>query len=480
MIAWQLSTGFDKQQHLFRDKIETGYIVEAYVCSCEHVDFLIKDPKQSLNYSCQACGNDKFYSADNAWRNIDHFLYEHRDVTFSFEYDIESNDNSIRSLYITKIPREIDFLNRKVTFLKKTVYSLTVDAKGDLNENYTLRFNQNISKELTKNLLLHANKYRSFGIPDPGDRVFTLPLLRFFIKNKHLKDFDLCYWDSVEQLEGESIGIEDALQQIINYRNEKSIKVALYKNYLTQLSKHGRFFSSFIEVFSNTIQDVNLVVSFLKIDFEYELLQYRLDIENLGFFLHFLKNHYTEKQILRLFTRDDFSFNISIFRDTINEINYDRHTILSKFKKVPCKVKALHDEFVRCAKEKRYEHMHHRKLRYSKELVKPCKKIDEYEVRLPTTGQELYDWADELGNCMAGYYDYIIKNQTTIYGFFMDHTLAFAVEIIDNELIEASGKYNANLLVGEQDVLVKWYTKFFGNGKQFVCPGDISRNLLIC
>jgi len=124
IISWKLTTDFDKQRHLFFDKIETGYIVETYICSCGHTDFITKCPEQKLNYICKECKNTKFYDANSAWRNISHFLYQNLDLEFSYAYDIQIDNHAISSLYITRIPQDINFFSRKVIYLKNPAYIL--------------------------------------------------------------------------------------------------------------------------------------------------------------------------------------------------------------------------------------------------------------------------------------------------------------------------------------------------------------------
>ena len=48
MIAWKLTTDFNEQRHLFYQKIETDYVIESYICTCGHTDFIIKHQKQNL------------------------------------------------------------------------------------------------------------------------------------------------------------------------------------------------------------------------------------------------------------------------------------------------------------------------------------------------------------------------------------------------------------------------------------------------
>ena len=137
------------------------------------------------------------------------------------------------------------------------------------------------------------------------------------------------------------------------------------------------------------------------------------------------------------------------------------------FTKVSCKIEALHDEFVRCAYMKRLKEIENQKLHYTETEIKVCVKQDNYEIKLPHTGQELLYWANELSNCMAGYFGMIDNNLTTIYGFFQEGVLKFAVEVSDNKIVQAQGKYNRDLDFYEKLVLENWFDRFY-NGKKTV------------
>jgi len=465
MIAWKLTTDFNEQRHLFFEKIETDYIIESFICSCGHTDFITKHPQQELKYICEKCENTKFYDANSAWRNIVHFLYQNLDLKFSYEYDIQSDDNAINSLYVTKIPKSIDFSSRKVKYSKKPVYSLTLAIDGDLKENYSLRFEQKILSQLKSNLTQYINKNSCFNIPDSGDKNLTLKMASFFLKNQHLKDFDFYYWDDIEKLQKKEISISNALRLISNNSKAKSVKKAVYQNYIKQLDDNGRFDSTFVEVFSNNIQDVNILSKLLQLKLEYSMYS-NIDKEGLDEIIVFLKRHYSEKQLFKFFSSKEFNSNHYLFRDAVSEFLYDKDVIENKFRKVTCKVQALHDEFVRCSREERHKDMQNQRLAYSKEELKPCIEANTYYVKLPKTGKELFDWADELHNCMAGYFEMIKNNETIIYCFFQEGILVFAVEICDNEIVQASGKYNANLTIGENQVLTKWFELFFSKNKK--------------
>jgi len=69
---------------------------------------------------------------------------------------------------------------------------------------------------------------------------------------------------------------------------------------------------------------------------------------------------------------------------------------------------------------------------------------------------------------MAGYFEMIKIHETIIYCFFQEGILAFAVEISDDEVVQASGKYNANLTIEENETLTKWFALFFQKDTQMI------------
>jgi hypothetical protein len=459
MIAWKLISDFDTQNHLFFEKVKTHYIVIAYICSCGHTDFIVQHSKQELKYICKECENTKFYDANAAWKNSN-FLHQYRDLDFIFEYDIKSDKNSITSMYITKIPKTIDFLNRKVIFDKKAVCNLKLTIEGELNESYSLRFNEKILSKVKNNLVQYINKNRCFNMPCSIDKDITLKMASFFLKNKHLKDFNFYYWDDIDIFKGKDVYINSALELISNYQKTKSVKKAIYQNYVSQLDDSGRFDSTFIEVFSKTIKDTNILVKLLSLKLVYSKHS-NIDKKDLEEIICFLKCHYTEKQLLRLFSSEEFASNKYLFIDTVSEFSFNKDLLHNKFKKVSCKVHSLHDEFVRCSKEERYKHIINQKLDYTKDENDVCIQTGNYQIKLPKTGKELYEWADRLHNCMAGYFDIIKEKESIIYGFFQENILSFAVEISDNSIIQASGKYNADLTIENKKILAKWFIQFF-------------------
>jgi len=477
MVAWKLTTDFDAERHLFFEKIETDYVVETYVCSCGVTDFITKHSNQKMTYICPACENSTFYSAKSAWKNIDHFIEQYRDLDLMFTYSVNHTEVSVVSHYYVAIPKAIDYLKKEVYYAQKDVHTYTLNADGTFVENYLLRFSPTVVTQLKNNLQTYLNKHNCFGIPKSKEKSLTLKMVSFFFKNRNLKDLDFYYWRSVEMIQGEEVDVPSALQIISRYPKAKSVKKGVYQNYVDQFRAYGNYDATFVELFCEVIEDTNILTKLLALDL-HETQAYIREKEGLVSLVRFLKQHYSEKQILKLFTsltRD----NRILFQDLVSEYQYQVESVETLFQKVSCHVQTLHDEFVRCAREKQNQKIVHEKLQYGKEAVLPCVEVDGYQVQLPHSGKALLSWADILHNCMAGYFDMINKSETYIYGFFQEKCLCFAVEISGGKLIQASGKHNAHLSKEQKEVCGAWLKRFFNhkenldfNNRDFVNVDD--------
>ena len=167
---------------------------------------------------------------------------------------------------------------------------------------------------------------------------------------------------------------------------------------------------------------------------------------------------YSEIQITNFLIKGDDTY---LFEDLMNEFDYIRDKNIIGFRKVSCNIKALHDEAIKCTKAYRKEEIYDTIFVYNDFQRESSTSVKNYNIKLPANGQELFEWADLLQNCMAAYSYFIQYGMTTIYGFFKNEILIFAVEVKDGKLIEASGKNNRLLNIEEQHILDAWVNKFF-------------------
>ena len=460
MIAWKLIVAFDEQKHLFYEKIQTAYLIEAYICSCSSVEFIIKNPEQTLEYRCKTCKNTNFYSANYAWSNSRDFVEKYKNLHLTYEYVVKNDCNSVNSVYTTSIPKSIDFLKGKILFAKKTLHSLTITREGELQENYFLQFDKEVAQTVAQNLTHYINKNNCFDLPMLKDKELSLTAAIFFLKNRHLREFEFYFWDDIDELPLIELSIEDALGYVSHYRSEKSVKRSVYQNYLQQLVDNKKYNFTFVEVFCKNIKDSNILSMLLQLKLK-PFLYKDISRDGLREMIIFLKQYYLEKQIAKLFISTESESTDDLFRDAICEFYENRDVIKRTFKKVACNIRSLHDEIIRCLMQASYKAIQNKKLAYSKESKKFCVSIDSYKIQLPKNGQELYDWAQKLHNCMAGYFQRISSRETILYCFFQENTPKFAVEISDGKIIQASGVCNDRLSSDENDILSKWHERFF-------------------
>lgn len=464
-IPWRFTTDFNEQKHLFYEKITTDYELEAFSCSCGHIDFAIRHAKEYFKYICPKCDNIDFYDANIAWKNIDHFLYKNENLELSFDYDVSNNEDGLSLSYVTLIPNSIDFLQNKIIFSKKSIYSLKVTVDGDIKKEFKLKYNDKIFTQLEKKLVRYINKHKFFNIPYPTDDMTSLKKIKFFLKHKHLKDISFYRWKDIEMIQDKTfqdIDINTALQMISNFRTEKSVRKAVYVNYVNQINNDYEFDPRYIDIYTKTIEDPNILVKFLAlntVDFLYSRRHMR---EELYHPLVFLKQYYTEKQIFKLFSTEKNDENAYLLRDALDMFLYDEETIRLGFRKTRCNVKSIHNEFVRCINEREYFEMSHCEFKYSTLEMQGCTPLSHnYKVRLPKSNLELYQWGEYMHNCIARYDNRIKNGETIIYGFFNDESLQFVAEIYNNKIVEASSRYNQPLEQDESSILQMWFNRFF-------------------
>jgi len=459
-LAWRLTTDFNKEKHLFTDTLTLDYFVETYVCSCGYTKFILIYRNQEIDHICERCENMKFYNANLAWSNFAYFMEQELDTEFEYEYKVEYTDNVVSSCYGIRIPTKIDFISQKVIYDMKAVYTVTLNQEGELKRDYLLQPPKKDKAQVEENLLYHINNCNLFDIPRHPKKKITFDTATFFLKNRQLKEFAFYYWEYIPKIDQKELYVNDALIYLANYPKEKSIKKALYHNYTQQMDQYSKFNAIAIEVFCKTMNDTNIIVKLLNLGSMF-LIDSGLNTQEFCQLMIFLKKYYTEKQLFKLFSSQEFENKPFLFRDILREFITMQESIEHLFKKVACKAVALHDEFVRCGVEERYKYMFSKTLSYKAKEIKPCITMGRYKVRVPQTGMELFKLAESLHNCMAGYFDAIDCNETIIYCFFKDDDLQFAVEVSDGYIRQASGKYNRELLKEEEKVLEKWFQMSF-------------------
>ncbi len=453
-------TPMNSTRHLFTGVVELDYLIESYSCRCGATKFIIKQPHQECAHVCDVCGNDTFFDANMALENFAFFLQEHSGEDFEYLYTIKKRNEAVESCYALKIPFDIDLVSQKIFYEEKSLYTLKLTHEGVIDRTYFLHLKDAVVLKLERQLLEYVEATSAIDLPKPKNKKMSLQMVAFFLQNRHLRDVEFFYWKwgSIPKTTKKELSIVDALMAVAGYPKAKSVKKAIFRHYRCQMMERGRFDPVAIELFCNSIEDPNILVRLLDLPLEY-MYESDVGMDILQEFVEFLKKYYTQKQILTLFASLDFYEMAYIFDDMLNEFNTSKEMLKESFHKVACKPVAFHDEFVQCALHKHHKEIYTKTLSYTKIREKPCIEIEGYEVRLPKNGKELVNWAKSLHNCMAGYFYGISNDFSTIYCFFQNEEICFAVEISDGKIIQARGKYNRGLTKEESEIVQKWYER---------------------
>ncbi len=467
-LSWVLTTDLDSHRQLFYGLKNTHYEVDTYCCSCGYNKFIIKKADQKLGYDCEECNNSRFLDANHADLSIAHFLTSNyeliNDLKLSIEIELAEDKlttllNRLEASLTIEIPSNIDFISEQIVYTKKKLYSVSFGMLNKFKYEYLIKHDQEKFDFIIEKIeqLLTKTPER-FNIPHSNiiDK-YTINHARFFLTYPHFKEFDFFYWNEVENFHEENVTIADVLNHLINHRQEKSVKKALYQNYIQQI-KNKKFHYGFLRFISQEIIDPNLLVKVIATDLS-KFKFSEIDLGNVKLMIGFLKIHYAEKQIVTMLESVPEESIETFFLDTSNSFIYAQEILQEEFAKVPCSLNDLHDEFVRCSNIFKNSEIIRVIFEYEELEKSKCRSGLDYDVRLPQSGKELLCWADDLHNCLATYYKQIKAKQTTIYGFFKDDQIQFAteVDIKNKQILQSARKYNRELTVDEQKALHQWF-----------------------
>ena len=439
--SWTISMGnqYDKKYYHY------------YICKCSSRFTYLTDisESQAPDVICPHCGDDYFKDADEfylmqktkIWKDFQYavVLQEKNDEWIvAFEYDIPlydkmKNDIIIKTERLMSIALAKDgYGSYRITYDSEIVqkYSLFKDAKVQALKKLLL---DEAKEKLYSFIIEKQYKYDTFVIHSSQNRLETL-------RERIMIDF------------------------VARQQKAKSIKKALYEGYENAISKLG-FYPYADYIFSYTISNIDL----LKQLYEIETIQKRSIFLNYNYsvgidFLHFLKQHYTEKQLVKFFTKDLKNIEEqNNWRDTLRMLQTDRALGLwqNHFLKVKLTPKRLHDEMIRVFHIVSYELQAKEKFDYQKKYIFACSSYQGLDFQLPQTVAQLSLWSQLLHNCMFGYSQQIHKQHSVIYGVFQNEDLLYAVELRGTNIVQAKASFNHSIAGKHRTIIQDWWSKNF-------------------
>lgn len=479
-LSWHLNININDINTLFKNQT-LPYEVDCFICLCGKFEFIIKETIKTLdNYICEECGNELFLDANKY--NNNYLWYEdiedlfNEDFLLSLAPYIEYNEEK-KELYSgisINIPSSFDLVSEKIKYTKKNMFELVLDETNKfqykINANFNLKKNYdeydyyfllNENDLIDKNLYLSNYKLKilkqlqNLSKSKVLKKCKDLKEFEFFFNKSHLKNNEFYKWQNTDILPSNSdLDIEDALEFVLDYRKEKTLRKSIFLNYKNQLKIYSSYNLIFPYTLSRCIEDVNILNMMLEIDL-YQHFSYLNSHYSFYKYVKFLKTRFTDKQLenlLKSYEKEELFWlvdTVSIFSEIEENIE--------ELPKIKCNIYELHDAIIELHQLMLQKELFDTKFSYDDKFLNACVDIQEFQVRLPKNGKELYQWSKLLENCLSGYGRLIRSGKTTVYGFFKNEELKFAVEIRDNKIVQSKSKYNQNLKDKEVSLVSGWF-----------------------
>lgn len=498
-ISWHLTKNINDIRNLFSDTI-LPYELDSYLCNCGNNQVILRNNEQidTDKYICDECENEIYLDANKYLNNylwyepITNILDKSIILNLESNFIFDNQSKVLKSYVSLNIPYSYDLASNKALYKSKNIYELQLDELGNLKE--TLHANFEISslinneeiyywdideeliptqedlinknpflKEFKKKILIGFKIYSNCFKSKISSKTDSLEKFAFFIKNYQLKELEFYKWKNIELLpKNKDISIIDALEYISNFRTEKSLKKLIFENYKFQMNSYKYYDFVYIYSITKFIKDVNICSRMININLK-EHLKELLNSYDLFLFIQFLSSRFSDKQIEQLFlsySKEEIFWmvdSISLFSEIIDYLD---DFIIEK-----CKYDLLHNNIVNYHKMILNKHIFEIKFEYEDKFLKACTNIENYEIKLPEDGVELYEWSNKLQNCLSGYWKLIKEKKTVIYGFLLDNKIKFAVEIEKDKIVQSKSKYNADLQNEDKNLVLEWFIKYFDSKK---------------
>jgi len=486
--SWYMSKPLSNCPNLFSKEETINYQAHFYHCQCGVMKVVLSLNRETPSYECEECDNKYFIDASKVGNGYPYLLHK-EDLNFIYACK-KIDDGYIVNAYLN-IPYQADFIRKKLLYKKEFIANMTVSF-SQRRHLFKLPIKSFKAKDILK------RKMHSFIVEETGNNlVYYKDSLKTqeerypFSFNPNLIDAEFSFWKKIDlralRNPKTPIGIMDMLHYLLNHRKERSIKRTLFKKY-TQLLKHSPNPNTFNPlapfVITRCFDDPNIASKLLAEDLEVFSLEDETDYGVIAFvnaegieipndgkfsrlvfinlqiwFIKFLKIHYTENQLAKMFLGQHDNMR-SFWSDILSMIAGNKRTIKKNFEKVKLTPENIHDEIVRCTNAQVNEKLNKLHFLYEENYKKACTKIDNIEFKLPSSGRELETWAGNMHNCISGYGLDIKDRYRTIYGAFRDNKILYVIEASPSEISEMSGKYNSEISTSDTNIINQWWEKY--------------------
>lgn len=455
--SWYIQKPLEKCNGLFKNE-KNEFIVHAFACKCGYTQIYINSLKH-ITHHCQMCSNNYFYTIANIADNSNTLL-----VNIELKPNLEKLKDGYKASFFLDVPIDIDINSTKLIYKKEKIYTIDISAQGEEKFYYKYTLSGYI-KEYTEELFykyifndikkkLQNSNQLNFEQLKASEKK---EIVSYFVKYPSLSDVSSYFWlrksdTALVDWYCEQSTPYEALLTLAN-RKEKSIKRALF-NFYTEKMNYKNFDPMMIVVICRIFEDSNIVCQLLEdtsISFGKQYTNYKtkymLDL------FKFLKLYYNKYELAKFI--QEINTNFKLFEDIYNMYNFQTNSLASYFTKVKVSLKNIHDEFMIAG----YRHYISSKYIFEyKDLYKDaCIKTNTLEYKLPFTGEELSSWSIKLNNCLFSYAENIYKRHSIIYGVFKKKELVYALEIYNENIVQAVKHSNLPIQSKDMELITDWF-----------------------
>ncbi len=292
--------------------------------------------------------------------------------------------------------------------------------------------------------LFNDEHWRSF----PSDR--RLYVVSFFLRNPHLRELDFFFWIDWDALHGSIPKFETVLESvswILAGRKEKRVRRAFFETYKRAMQREC--YSVFPDrVFARTIGDPNHLEKLIRLSPEVKSRLFSaLAWEEALEFSRWIIDLYGERGAVRFYRSvEPFHLSNRYIRDIhrLMRVMHRNDQMRERFARPSAHVEALHDRLAEAAGGSQREWEWAIEFEYPREVLRYEGEYDGWSFRLPKTGRELAEWGRDLRNCLASYISRVDKGECIVLGIFRNDKIKYALEIVEGEVVQLSGKGNTS------------------------------------
>ncbi len=438
-------------------KFDFDYVIFNYYChGCRtHTKKKLKfyeNIKQAEFYICEECENENFLHID---------LYKNKSLKINYQFIFNDTKNNYEIAYYLDTPflKYDEIINKKLTIntisINKRTFQIQVKKNSTKEYENICKLKDLLAENILKNIKFNDLELETIFLKYHFFKKNKLQIIINFLRNKHLKDIELCFTTN----DFNKKTIKEYIEYIANFQKSKSLLKSLYQGFMKDIDKNiYNYKSDFIII--RSFKDINFISNLIKNRNSYKhiLNDEYISIKDFIDFIIWLQKFYTQKQVASLFLKRNMDSLFSdLFKMGIDLNKNQKEYLMNNFHKESCNIKSIHDELVRLYNLNRnlYKPYFFKGFSYTDEDYKFEMEINDLEIRLPKNIKELSTWGYLLKNCMASYSFDVEENKTRIYGIFRNDEILYALEKREKSIVQFLGKFNKQVTYEDRIAVLK-------------------------